>query len=116
MFDSGICTICDKTEASIGGLMPQELLVPKLNNVYFGTRSISYSRMYEARGADSQIDKLIRVPEDVAVAPDDYIIIGTDQFRVDAVNDVIVRRSTRARELSLIKLEDLYNVADTTSA
>lgn len=111
MFDSGICTICDKTETSVAGLMPKEMLVPKVNNVYFGVRSISYTRMYEARGADSQIDKLIRVPEDVPVAPDDYVVIGSDQYRVDIVSDVIVRRSTRARELSLIKLEDYYDVA-----
>lgn len=110
MFDSGICTICDKTETSVAGLMPTERLVPKVENVYFGTRMISYNRMYEARGADSQIDKLIRVPEDVSVEPDDYIIIGSDQYRVDAVADVIVRRSTRARELSLIRLEDYLDV------
>ena len=110
MFDTGICTICDKTETSVAGLMPTERLVPKVEKVYFGTRMISYNRMYEARGADSQIDKLIRVPEGVSVEPDDYIIIGSDQFRVDAVADVIVRRSTRARELSLIRLEDYLDV------
>lgn len=110
MFDSGICTICNKTEASVAGLMPHEVLIPRTENVYFGTRSISYTRLYEARGADSQIDKLIRVPEDVSVGPDDYIIIGSDQYRVDAVADVIVRRSTRARELSLVRLEDYLDV------
>lgn len=110
MFDSGICTICNKTEASVAGLMPHEVLIPRTENVYFGTRSISYTRLYEARGADSSIDKLIRVPEDVSVGPDDYIIIGSDQYRVDAVADVIVRRSTRARELSLVRLEDYLDV------
>ena len=87
MFDSGICTICYKTEASVAGLMPHEVLTPRTENVYFGTRSISYTRLYEARGADSSIDKLVRVPEDVSVEPDDYIIIGSDQYRVDAVAD-----------------------------
>ena len=110
MFDSGICTICNKTEASVAGLMPHEVLIPRTENVFFGTRSISYTRLYEARGADSSIDKLIRVPEDVSVEPDDYIIIGSDQYRVDAVADVIVRRSPRARELSLVRLEDYLDV------
>lgn len=113
MFDSGICTICTKTETSSGGLMPVERLTPTVTNVFYGDRMISYSRMYEARGADSQIDRLIRVPEGVAVAPDDYVLIGTDQYRVDAASDVIVKRSTRARELSLVKLEDYYDVAIT---
>ena len=111
MFDSGICTIAEKTETSTGGLMPREQLTPKVSNVFFGIRSISYTRLYEARGADSQIDKLIRVPEEVDVAPEDYVLIAGDQFRVDAVSDVIVRRSTRAKELSLVKLEDYFDVA-----
>lgn len=91
--------------------MPKEQLTPTVNNVFYGDRMISYSRMYEARGADSQLDRLIRVPEGVPVAPDDYVLIGNDQYRVDAVTDVIVKRSTRARELSLVKLEDYYDVA-----
>lgn len=91
--------------------MPVERLTATVQNVFYGDRSISYTRMYEARGADSQLDKLIRIPEDVAVTPDDYVLIGTDQYRVDAVSDVIVRRSTRAKELSLIKLEDYLDVA-----
>lgn len=111
MFDSGICTICIKTETSSGGLMPKERLTKTVENVFYGDRTVSYSRMYEARGADSQIDRLIRIPEGVAVEPDDYVLIGSDQYRVDAVSDVIVKVSTRARELSLIKLEDLYDVA-----
>ena len=111
MFDSGLCTICTKTETSSGGLMPVEQLTPTVTNVFYGDRTVSYNRLYEARGADSQIDRLIRVPEGVAVAPDDYVLIGSDKYRVDAVSDVIVKVSTRARELSLIKLEDLYDVA-----
>lgn len=110
MFDSGICTIYTKTETSVGGLMPREVLTQKVGGVYFGERTISYSRLYEARGVDSQIDRLVRIPEDVSVDPDDYLIINGAQYRVDAVNDVIVKRSTRARELSLVKLEDYFDV------
>lgn len=110
MFDSGICTICIKTEVSANGLMPVEMLTPKVSDVFYGDRTISYTRLYEARGADSQIDRLIRVPAEVSVLPDDYVLIGDDQYRVDVVSDVIVARSTRAKELSLIKLEDYFNV------
>lgn len=110
MFDSGICTICTKTETSTNGLMPVEALTPVVSNLFYGDRTISYTRLYEARGANSQIDRLIRIPADVSVMPDSYIIIGTDQYRIDAISDVIIERSKRAKELSLIKLEDLYNV------
>ena len=63
MFDSGLCTICTKTETSTNGLMPIETLTPAISNVFYGDRTISYTRMYEARGANSQIDRLIRIPE-----------------------------------------------------
>lgn len=91
--------------------MPVERLTPRISNVYYGDRTVSYSRLYEARGVDSQIDRLIRVPDGVSVVPDDYVVIGSDQYRVDAVSDVIVARSTRAVELSLIRLEDYLDVA-----
>lgn len=110
MFDSGICTICIKTESSVNGLMPVERLTPKVSNVYYGDRTVSYTRLYEARGADSQIDRLIRIPAEVSALPDDYVVISDEQYRVDAVSDVIVARSTRAKELSLIKLEDYFDV------
>lgn len=110
MFDSGICTICEKTEVSVNGLMPVERLSPTVSNVFFGDRTVSYTRLYEARGADSQIDRLIRIPAEVSVFPDMYVLIGDDQFMVDAVSDVIVARSTRAKELTLVKLEDYYDI------
>lgn len=110
MFDSGICTICDKTEVSVNGLIPVERLIPTVPNVFYGERTVSYTRLYEARGADSQIDKLIRIPAEVSVFPDMYVLIGADQYRVDAVSGVIVARSTRAKELTLVKLEDYYDI------
>ena len=111
MFDSGLCTICTKTETSTNGLMPIETLTPAISNVFYGDRTISYTRMYEARGANSQIDRLIRIPEGLSVFPDYYVLIGDEQYRVDAVNDVIIQRNTRAVELSLIRLEDFLDVS-----
>lgn len=90
--------------------MPVERLSPTVSNVFFGDRTVSYTRLYEARGADSQIDRLIRIPAEVSVFPDMYVLIGDDQFRVDAASDVIVARSTRAKELTLVKLEDYYDI------
>lgn len=111
MFDSGMCTICEKRERSMAGLMPREMLIPRVSNVCYGERAVSYTRMYEARGADSRIDLLIRIPAGISVEQNDYILIGDAQYRVDAAINVIVKRSTRARELSLIKVEDYLDVA-----
>lgn len=110
MFDSGLMTICELQQVAVDGGMPTKSLVEK-GNSFYGERTISASRMYQARGVDCRIDKLVRVPFDTDVVPDDYIVFEDEtQFRVDAVTDVIVRRDLRAVELTLIKLGDNYNV------
>lgn len=110
MFDSGLLTICDLQQVAVNGGMPTKSLVEK-GRAFYGNRTISVSRMYQAMGADRQIDKLVRVPFDTDVLPDDYIVFEDDtQFRVDAVTDVIVRRDLRAVELTLIKLGENYDV------
>ena len=95
---------------AVNGGMPTETLV-ETGKAYYGERTVTYRRVYEARGADCQIDKLIRVPFDTVVSMGDYVVLEDDaQYRVDIVSEVIVRRDVRALELTLIKLEDNYNV------
>ena len=110
MFDTGLVKIAKLALVSEDGQTPVETLRVQ-TTCYFGDRNVSYNRLYAARGANSQADRLIRVPFNIAVSPDDYAIIGNDQFRVDVVTDVIVKSSTRAKELTLVKLEENYNVS-----
>ena len=112
MFDSGMIALCTKHLTSSGGSMPKETL-HRYACAFYGERSVSYSRMYEARGADCQIDMLVRVPFDTQIQPDSYAVFeGGDQYRVDAVSPVIVRRDTRAQELTLIRLDELLDVEE----
>lgn len=110
MFDSGLCSFARLETIAIDGGMPTETLV-EYAQAFYGNRTVSASRMYEAFGADRQIDRLVRVPFDTTVSPNDYAVFedGT-QYRVDAVSDVYVKRDLRAVELTLIKLEENYNV------
>ena len=110
MFDSGLLRICELSQVAVNGGKPVETLT-ETGKAFYENRNISASRMYQAFGADRQIDKLVRVPFDTEVEPENYVVFENgEQFRVDAVNDVIVRRDLRAVELTLVKLGDNYNV------
>ena len=114
MFDTGLLTLCTKQATSTGGAMPTEALIP-YGRAYYGERTVSFTRLYEARGADCRIDKLVRVPFDTKIQPDSYVLLEDGmQYRVDVVAPVIVRRDVRAVELTLIRLDELLDVGMTT--
>lgn len=110
MFDSGLLLLARLETVAVDGGMPTETLV-EYARTFYGNRTVSASRMYEAFGADRQIDRLVRVPFDTSVSPNDYAIMedGT-QYRIDAVSEIFVKRDLRAVELTLVKLEDNYRV------
>lgn len=100
-----------RTTQKHSGGMPKEIL-SFTAWTYYGEKTVSYTRLYEARGADSPCDKVIRIPEDVAAKVDQYVILEDgEQYRVDAVSPVIVASNVRAKELTLARLEDRYDVS-----
>ena len=110
MFDTGILYLAHKVVTSTGGSMPTEAL-RIYARAFYGERTVSYTRMYEARGANCQVDMIARVPFDTVIEPDSYVILENQrQLRVDAVSPVIVRRDIRAQELTLINTDELLNV------
>jgi len=97
------------TQLTTGG-MPKESLT-ELGWTYYGDRTISHSRLYEARGADCKIDKLVRIPDRVTVQVGWYVIPEDgEQYRIDAVSPVIVASNVRALELTLVRVEDRYDI------
>lgn len=110
MFDTGLLRICELQMVAENGGMPQETLVQK-GRAFYGERTVTASRLYEARGVDVRIDKVVRVPFDTQAEPDDYIVLENGvQYRIDSVSEIIVRRDLRAVELTLVKLGENYNV------
>lgn len=98
------------SQAYTGG-MPKETL-KYVSWTYYGERTVSYSRLYEARGADAPCDKVVRIPADVATAVGRYVILEDgEQYRIDAVSTIIVASNVRAKELTLARLEDRYDVS-----
>ena len=77
---------------------------------YFGDRTASFSRIYEALGADERFDRLVRIPFDVEIHVGQYVAIGGEQYRVNIVNAVVVKSNYRAQELTLVRLEDRYDL------
>ena len=111
MFDTGLLRICELQMVAENGGMPQETLVQK-GRAFYGERMVTASRLYEARGVDVQIDKVVRVPFDTKANPDDYVILENgEQFRIDSVDAILIRRDLRAIELTLVKLGENYVVA-----
>lgn len=99
------------TSQTLQGGMPKEVLT-YLGWTYYGERTVSYSRLYEARGADCKVDKVVRIPDRVTVNVGWYVILEDgEQYRIDALSPVIVASSVRATELTLIKVEDRYDIA-----
>ena len=111
-FASGKLNIYNLTTALVHtGGMPTETL-SYVSWCYYGDRTISYTRLYEARGADAPCDRVIRVPYDVEVSVGQYVIPEDgEQYRIDTVAPVIVATNYRAKELTLARLEDRYDVS-----
>lgn len=119
MFDSGLLRICELSQVAVNGGMPVETLT-ETGKAFYGNRNISAARMYQAFGADRQIDKLVRVPFDTEVEPENYVVFENgEQFRIDSVTEVFPYSTTgsmqsaynsRAIELTLVKLGENYNV------
>lgn len=107
----GILTICTLTNTGTSGFMPVEKLVV-YTTAYYEKRTVGVTRLYAALGADHRIDMLVRVKntvlDDVAAAL--YVVMPNgNQYRVDAMQEVV---GAEAWDLTLVRLEDLYDVVD----
>lgn len=98
------------TRKEYKGGMPTEKLTEK-GWTWYGLQTASYSRIYEAMGADTQIDLVIRIPADFAAKRGEYVILEDgEQYRIDIVRPIVVGSYVRATELTLIRLEDRYDI------
>lgn len=110
MFDTGLLSIYELTEEHTDGDMPHDVLTLR-SQVFYGERTVTATRLYQARGADSPIDMIVRVPFDTYVKVNWYVVPNDgDQYRVDAVTKIIVASSERALELTLERLGENYDV------
>ena len=99
------------TRQTYAGGMPKEVLSFE-DWTYYGVQTASYTRIYEAEGADTRCDMVIRVPADFGAKRGQYVILEDDeQYRIDIARPIVVGSYIRALELTLIRLEDRYDIA-----
>lgn len=116
MRDDGILTFYELTNTAAAGRMPVEQLV-SVGTAYYGRMRVGVTRLYAALGANRSIDALVRcyntpaVPE--GTKPALFVILEDGkQYRIDAVQE---QTDLDAVDLTLVRLEDFYDVADEDS-
>lgn len=110
MRDGGILTIYSLSDVRENGFMPQEKLVSE-GTAFFSYRTIGVNRLYAALGANREIEKLVRCWNTNVPEAGKYVIIDDVQYRIDVSQSVV---DEDAVDLTLVRLEDFYDVAAET--
>lgn len=113
-YDDGIVYLCTLSDVSKPGLKPKEVLT-KVARHYFEQRTVTFRRQYAAKGANEQIDMLIRIHYDPKARIGTYAVLGNgEQYRIDDTS-VGYDSDSRLRysELTLSRMEDYYDVLET---
>lgn len=124
MKDAGIVTICNLINRADFGDMPADVLQTAEDQdgfemVYqFEERTVGYNRQYAAHGVGERVDMLIRTwrcPAKVG----QYAVLTDyeyqeneqgDQFRIDNVQHTLDRYGLKVTDLTLYRLDQLYEV------
>ena len=109
MRDVGILTLCALTTTSADGNAPVETL-ESLATAFYAERTVGYNRIYAAKGADEEIDTVVRcyntdVPKDAKYA----ILEDGDQYEITVKQKIVDEDAT---DLTLVRIEEYYDVAD----
>lgn len=123
--DAGIVTICNLVNQAEEGDMPADVLeVAKDSSenslIYqFGERAVGYNRQYAAAGVGERVDMLIRIWRS-PVRIGQYAVLtdyfgqeneAGDQYRIDNVQHLVDDDGLQVTDLTLYRLDELYEVA-----
>lgn len=123
MKDAGIVNICDLINEAADGEMPKEKL-QKLRAHMFEERIIGYGRQYAAKGVNERVDMQIRIWRDAQVHIGQYALLSDyegqvnedgDQYRIDNVQQVLDSNGLKVTDLSLYRMDELYEVINADS-
>ena len=115
LLDSGELTLCTARDVSKPGAMPVYLLIPR-NVHFYGERTIGYGRQYAAMGVNEQVDLLVRIWQDRSARIGMYAVIDDEQYRIDNVQHLTDEEGLKVTDLTLRRLDDLYDIAAETEA
>lgn len=124
MMNDGLVVLCNLKNLAEPGDMPHETLVPLIEDDEamgwsFEDRVIGYNRQYVAKGVSERVDMLIRIwraPARIgmyAVLTDyeDQENPEGDQYRIDNVQHLLNEDGLKVTDLTLYRLEDLYDIS-----
>lgn len=114
MMDAGIVTICDLKNTAEAGDMAKYQLV-EVSKAYYANRTMSYRRAYAARGANEQIDLLIRIWRDPSIRMGQYAVLSDSQddgqYQVTLIQHTVDEDNLQVSDLTLRRVDQLYEVA-----
>lgn len=102
----GLLTICSLQNTALAGHKPEEKLVV-IDTAYYEERTAGITRIYQASGADRRFDLLVRCFNTQVPKEGLYVVIDTDQYRIDVCQKIIGRDAV---DLTLVAVESYYNV------
>lgn len=116
MYDSGLLTLCQIVETNEDGGMPTQAR-QDICTEWFEERTIGVTRAYLARGADEQIDALVRI-QDEGTRPEigmhavlrDCSFPG--EYRITLVQAVCDDHGLKAYDLTLEKFGGNYDATE----
>lgn len=109
MRDAGILKLYNLTNTSTMGDAPVEKLV-LLGTAFYAEKTVGYNRIYAARGANEQIDTVVRCYNtDVPYGAKYVILEDGNQYQISVKQKIVDEDAT---DLTLVRLEDYYDVAD----
>lgn len=116
MRDEGILTFYTLQNTAVNGRKPEDRLVA-VTTAFYARRTVGMNRLYAAAGANRNIDVLVRcfntptMPLSGNRAVQYVILEDGLQYRIDAAQEVV---DDDALDLTLVRMEDFYDVADET--
>lgn len=107
-----LLTLYTLTNVAEKGLKPSYKL-SWLSTEFYGDRVIGYNRQYAALGADQRIDELVRIWRNNQVRANHYAVLEDGlQYRINFVQHLLDDDGLEVTDLTLVRLEENYDVAD----
>ena len=107
MRDMGVLTLYDLVTTSTSGDMPIEKL-SEIGRAYYAEKTVGYNRIYAARGANQEIDTVVRCYNtDVPYSAKYVVLEDGNQYQISVKQKIVDEDAT---DLTLVRLEDYYDV------
>jgi len=108
MRDAGILKLYNLVCTTTSGDAPVEKL-EKIAESFYAEKTVGYNRIYAARGANEQIDTVVRCYNtDVPYSAKYAVLEDGNQYQITVKQKIVDEDAT---DLTLVRLEDYYDVA-----